>query len=94
MKSDLIEKIINGAVQLGMWSISAFAVIQGVTVFFKERSIGKTALGKLKEEHENIRKEFDELRKEHTDLSEDIASIQAKYERLIEKILNNFPFNK
>jgi hypothetical protein len=94
VKSDLIEKLINGAVQLGMWAISAFAVIQAAQVFFKERSLGKTALGKLKDEHDSIRKEFDELKKEHTDLSEDIASIQDKYERLMEKILSNFPFNK
>lgn len=94
MKAELAEKIILAVVQLGMWGISAFAFIQAVQVFFKERSIGKTALNKLKDEHASIKKEFEDLKKEHTELSEDIASIQGKYERLIEKILNNFPFKQ
>ncbi len=92
MKPELIEKIINGVVQLGMWGISAFAVIQGVQAFFKERSLGTTALRKLNDEHVTIKKEFDELKRDHQELSDDIESIQEKYERLIEKILNNFPF--
>lgn len=77
-----------------MWAITAFALVQAVLAFAKERSVGKTALNKLKEQHESIRKEFEELKREHTDLSEDISEIQKQYERLIEKILNNFPFNK
>jgi predicted nucleic acid-binding Zn-ribbon protein len=89
-----IDKIIDGAIKLLMWAISAFAIIQAVQVFYKERSVGKTALGKLKDEHASIKKEFEELKRDHTELSEDIASIQTKYEKLIEKILNNFPFKQ
>ena len=94
MKTEIAEKIIQAAVQLGMWVISAFALIQGVQLYFKERSLGRSALDKLNAEHAVIKKEFEDLKKDHQELSEDIASIQSKYERLIEKILNNFPFNK
>lgn len=94
MKPDYIEKIIDAVTKLLLWAISAFALVQAAMQFAKERSVGKTAIDKLKEEHSSIKKEFEELKKEHTDLSEDIASIQAKYERLIENILKNFPFNK
>jgi hypothetical protein len=94
LKPEQIDKIINGVVQLGMWGISAFALVQGVQVFFKERSIGKTALHKLKEEHAIVKKEIEELRKDHSELSEEILSVQSKYEKLIEKMLNNFPFKQ
>ena len=94
MTPQQIDKIIEGLVKLGMWAISAFALIQAVQVYYKERSVGKTALGKLKDEHTSIKKEFEDLKKEHEELSEDIESIQSKYEKLIEKILNNFPFKQ
>lgn len=94
MTTQQIDKIIEGVVKLGMWAISAFALIQAIQVFYKERSVGKTAIGKLKDEHATIKKEFEELKREHEELSEDIESIQSKYEKLIEKILNNFPFKQ
>jgi hypothetical protein len=94
LKPEHIEKIINGAVQLGMWGISAFALVQGIQIFFKERSIGKSALLKLKDEHATIKKEVEELRRDHSELSEEILSVQSKYEKLIEKMLNNFPFKQ
>lgn len=94
MTAQQIDKIINGVVQLGMWGISAFAVIQGLQIFFKERSIGKTALLKLKEEHEVTKKEVEQIKKDHGELSEEIQSVQSKYEKLIEKMLANFPFKQ
>lgn len=94
MKAEHIDKIINGIVQLGTMGISAFAFVQAVQAFFKERSLGKTALVKLKEEHAAIRKEVEELKKEHSELSDEILGVQSKYEKLIEKMLNNFPFKQ
>ena len=94
MKPETIDKIIQGVVQLGTLGISAFAFVQAVREFFKERSIGKTALMKLKEEHAAIKKEVEDLKKDHSDLSEEILSVQSKYEKLIEKMLNNFPFKQ
>jgi uncharacterized protein YlxW (UPF0749 family) len=94
LKAEHIDKIINGIVQLGTLGISAFAFVQAVREFFKERSIGRSALLKLKEEHASIKKEVEDLKREHGNLSEEIMSIQGKYEKLIEKMLANFPFKQ
>jgi chromosome segregation ATPase len=94
LKPETIDKIIQGVVQLGTLGISAFAFVQAVREFFKERSIGKTALQRLKEEHASIKKEIEELRKDHSELSEEILGVQSKYEKLIERMLANFPFKQ
>lgn len=94
MTPQQIDKIIDGIVQLGTMAISAFAFVQGLREFFKERSIGKTALLKLREEHATIKKEVEELKRDHVEMSEEILNVQSKYEKLIEKMLNNFPFKQ
>lgn len=94
MKAEHIEKIISLSGQLLMWAITVFGLIQVWQVYWKERSLGKSAVVKMKEEHAAIKKEVEELRKDHSELSEEILSVQSKYERLIEKMLNNFPFKK
>lgn len=94
MKPNLTEQIVDALVKLLMFGISVFAVIQGLQIFFKERSVGKTAMNKLKEEHKIVRQELEAYKKEHAEMREDIEHIESKYEKLIEKILNNFPFNK
>lgn len=94
MTTQQIDKIIDGLVQLGTMAISAFAFVQGVKEFFKERSVGRAALIKLGEEHAAIKREVEELKKDHSELSEEILSVQSKYEKLIEKMLNNFPFKQ
>ena len=92
MKADIIEKIIQAILQLGTLGISAFAFVSAVHAFVKERSVGKTALNKLKEEHEIIKRDVDILKRENAEKAEDISAVQKQYERLIEKILSNFPF--
>lgn len=94
MKPELIKSIIDGVVQLGSWLVLALGIGKVMEVFFKEKSIGKSALEKLNNEHAAIKKEFEDLKKEHTELSEDIASIQMKYERLFETIISKFPFKQ
>lgn len=94
MRPEHIKLIIDGAVQILMWGLTIFGLVQAAQVFFKERSIGKTALLKLKDEHEKIKQEVEELKKDHGELSEEILSVQSKYEKLIEKMLNNFPFKQ
>jgi hypothetical protein len=94
LKPEHVDKIINISGQVCMWAITVFGLIQAFQIFFKERSVGKTALMKLKEEHEAVKKEVEDLRKDHTELSEEILSVQSKYEKLIEKMLNNFPFKQ
>ena len=69
-------------------------VLAGARIFFKEQSVGKTALNKLKAEHAKVREELEAFKKEHAELREDVEHVEDKYEKLIEKILNNFPFNK
>ena len=94
MKAEHIENIINLSSQVLMWAITVFGLIQVWQGYWKERSLGKSAVIKMKEEHAAIKKEVEELRKDHSDLSEEILNVQAKYERLIEKMLNNFPFKQ
>lgn len=94
MKVELAQQIIDGVIKLGMLAISAFAFVSAVQSFFKERSIGKTALHKVKEEHEAIKREVEQLKKDNVEKAEDIAHIESKYEKLIASILNNFPFKQ
>ena len=94
MKPNLSEQIVDAIVKILMFGISALAVIQGVQIYFKERSVGKTAINQLKEEHAKVREELEAFKKEHAELREDVEHVEDKYEKLIEKILNNFPFNK
>lgn len=94
MKPEHIERIIDGIKMLGAMGISAFAFVKGVREIFAERSVGRSALIKLGEEHAAIKREVEELKKEHSDLSEELHGIQYKYEKLIERMLNNFPFKQ
>lgn len=94
MKQTLSELIVSSVTTLLMLAISAFAFVSGVRSFFKERSVGESAMNKLKEEHAKVREELEAFKKEHAELREDVEHVESKYEKLIEKILNNFPFNK
>jgi hypothetical protein len=92
LKAEHIKLIIDGAVQVFMWGLTVFGLVEASRIFFKERSVGKAALIKLGEEHAAIKREVEELKKEHGELSDEIVGIQSKYEKLIEKMLQNFPF--
>jgi hypothetical protein len=94
LKAEQIKLIIDGSVQVIMWALTVFGLVQAWQAYWKERSLGKSAVIKMKEEHEVIKKEVEELRKDHSELSEEILNVQSKYERLIEKMLNNFPFKQ
>jgi seryl-tRNA synthetase len=77
-----------------MWGITIFGLIQVWQGYWKERSLGKSVVIKMKEEHAAIKKEVEELRKEHSELSDIIDGAIARYEKLIEKMISNFPFKQ
>lgn len=94
MKPEQVKLIIDGSVQVLMWAITMFGLITAWQSYWKERSLGRSAVIKLKEEHDAIKKEVENLRRDHSELSEEILHVQSQYEKLIEKMLNNFPFKQ
>jgi len=94
VKPDIYQLIAKSIAELVMYGISIFAVLQGWKLFIQEKSVGKTAINKIKEDYNTLRKELEDYKKDHEEMKDNIEHIESQYEKLIEKILNNFPFNK
>lgn len=98
-KTDIWAQIIDAVKMLLLFAISMFGLVKAAESYNKERSLGKSAIDKMKTDNEQVRKElndikseFDRYIKNHSEIKEDLDIIKRKYDRLIEKILNNFPF--
>lgn len=103
MNEQHYDKLIDIFRMILLYYGSLAAVIIAVGTISKERSVGKTALNKQKEEHAKlktqlmdehakVKSEIDAMKREHSDLRGDVERVEGKYENLIQKILNNFPF--
>ncbi len=60
--------------------------------YFKEHSIGKTAMGKIKEECKEIKDELDKVRKQLKDLDEDVKNNTRRIDKLIDRLIEKSDF--
>jgi peptidoglycan hydrolase CwlO-like protein len=83
---------------------SLAAVIIAIGTIMKERSVGKTALkaakeeyekriGEIKEDYEDLKNEVEQIKRENITAQKQIQEVSSKYDNLIQRILNKFPFS-